>query len=195
MLRDAALLFSLAALLLNFGTHLLARSFFARHAKKIFWINACAVLAFSGIMTELQYAAWQGNVITMRLLPPFEPWTYFAQYVLFRVWVPFLISFALGWLVASVSLRMNTRAGNVFFYEDEPWIAGAALLLVGYPAVLVFCVLFILVFTVSSAVQTARKGKAHRISPYFMWLPVALCVILIAYFFCKDMAWWMLLRP
>jgi hypothetical protein len=194
MFERITLVFLAVLLVLHIGTHSLVRSFYMRHAKKFFWATAACAAVFLLFLTALQYKTWAGSALTVHLLPPAAPASYFAQYAFFRIWSSQIISFA-GALLCIWGLRaLNKRREGKLLYEKEEWLAGSAVFLSGFPGLVFFVPGFLVIFLAVSLVQVIRKGGGYRVSPHFLWLPAALCVILLIYFFISETSWWSVLR-
>lgn len=194
MFEKITLIFSIALLALNIGTHLLMRSFYSKYAKKIFLINIIIVAILLGVLTYLQYDGWTRSQLTSYLLPPTTPVTYFIQYVFFRIWASHVVSCIIAVLFVFIARIINKKKEQMLLHDGEEWLLGSALFLSGFPGVVIFLPVFLLLFLFSSIFKTIQKGVGYRVSPYFLWLPTALCVILIIYLFFTDASWWTMLR-
>ncbi len=216
MLRDVTLIFSLVLLTLNMGTHLWVRFRLSLRVKRsnptdeittsplaprndtwhrIFWLNAVLIFLFLAAVTYLQYKGWGGSPLTAYLLPPTTLITYFIQYVFFKIWISHGISLGIALLAVFGLHKLNRRKEGALLHDGEHWLAGSSMFLSGFPGVIIFLPVFLVLFLLTVFVQTIRKGKEHRVSPLFLWFPTALCVILLIYLFLQDTSWWLLLRP
>ncbi|OGM91247.1 hypothetical protein A2755_02490 [Candidatus Wolfebacteria bacterium RIFCSPHIGHO2_01_FULL_48_22] len=192
MFHDWILIFSIVLFATNFASQ---RFNFPRRRLDLFWLNAIFVFLFLSVLTYLQYSGWANSPLTAYLLPPKTSVSYFIQYVFFRIWSSHIMSFGFA-LLAVYGLRIyNKKKEGALLREHEEWIAGSAILLSGFPGVVLFVPVFFMLFLLTTAVQTLRKGKEYRVSPYYMWFPTALCVILTVYLFFSQSSWWLLLRP
>jgi hypothetical protein len=144
-------------------------------------------------LTYVQYRIWNAKAFTRILIPP-QGTGYFAQYVLFKFWAPYLVSAAVSLLVLWAASRSNRKGGERFLYADETYAIALALLIAGFPGIVLYGLLFFVVFLAVLAACAAFLGAKYRLSPYYLWLPVAVCVILAQEFMLKDMPWWQLLR-
>lgn len=194
MFEKITLVFSLVLLALNMGTHLTMRSFFAKNSKKIFWANTVIVCIFLIVLSGLQYDGWTRSQLTAYLLPPTTSISYFLGYVFSRMWSSHVPSFLISIIFIFTAQALNKKKENALFHDGEEWLLGSALFLSGFPGVVIFLPVFFLLFLFSSIIQTLRKGTDYRVSPYFLWLPTALCVILLVYLFFTDAPWWTVLR-
>lgn len=160
--------------------------------RKFFWsffVMVGVVLLYSSLQ---QYRAW--SVGAPGLLPPHTPITYFLYYVGFRIWVPYIISLVVAFLWLGGMKILNKKYHERFFYNDEFLSAPLALFLVGYPGVLVYILAFFCVFILGSLIQTIRGGENQRFSMQFLWIPIALCVILINELYLNHSLFWGVLK-
>ncbi len=160
--------------------------------RKFFWLFFVAiglVLLYSSLQ---QYRAW--NIGAPGLLPPHTPITYFLYYVGFRIWAPHIISLVVAFLWWGSMKLLNKKYNERFFYHDEFLSAPLALFLVGYPGVLVYILAFFCVFILGSLIQTIRGGENQRFSMQFLWIPIALCVILINELYLNHSLFWGVLK-
>lgn len=194
MFEKITLIFSIALLALNIGTHLLMRSFYSKYAKKIFWTNIIIAAVFLIVVTYLQYDGWTRSQLTSYLLPPTTSISYFIQYVFFRIWASHVVSCIIAVLFIFIARIINKKKEQMLLHDGEEWLLGSALFLSGFPGVVIFLPVFLLLFLFSSIFKTLQKGIGYRVSPYFLWLSTALCVILIIYLFFTDAPWWTMLR-
>ena len=160
--------------------------------KFLVWFNAGILTALCLYISWNQYTAWKLHA--PGLIPPHTPISYFISYVGFRVWAPYVISglcALLWWLVMRL---LNKKYEERFFYKDEFICASLALLLVGYPAILLYIIAFFVLYIVWSLIHLTRYGKNARASMQFFWIPLALCVILLVNLYIQNLSWWSLLR-
>ena len=85
---------------------------------------------------------------------------------------------------------LNVRRGELLFYSEEPWIAVTSIFLVGYPGVIFYAILMAFVMVFGSARRSMRRGGGERFSPYLLWAPLAIFVILIVSVFFERQGWW-----
>lgn len=202
MTYDIVLVFSVVLLVLNEGAHLWMRSFAYQKygflkkydTRHIFWLNIIIIFFLLLSLTGVQYYSWEASAVTSYLLPPTTPITYFIQYVFFRIWASHVVSCIIAVLFIFIARIINKKKEQMLLHDGEEWLLGSALFLSGFPGVVIFLPVFLLLFLFSSIFKTIQKGVGYRVSPYFLWLPTALCVILIIYLFFTDASWWTTLR-
>ena len=185
--------FALVLLALLLGAQLLLRSrFFFRHSHLRLRYSllatryslAAALLGIFSILaywTFAQYLAWAVHPISKHLLPPEQPISYFIAYIGSRLIFPaFIALFAAG--IAWYAMRAaNRRFDERFFEAEEPLLAATAIFLVGYPSFLLYIPLVLLFGACLSLVY--RLLGNDRAPLYFLWIPLALVVILISYLY------------
>lgn len=182
--------FALVLLAVLLGTQLLLRSkFFSARVSfyALRFTHYGLIPAFLGIFailsywTFVQYRAWAEHPISKHLLPPETPISYFIFYVGSRLVFPAMIALAAGMILWYVMRATNRRFGGRFFEDEEPILAATAALLVGYPGFLLYIPL-VLAAGVVISLAYHLSGRA-RAPLYFLWLPLALIVILITHLY------------
>ena len=180
----------ISILMLTLGAQLFLRSFLVAHIKKIFWGSVALMTGYLGYVSWMQYSVWKNNPATAMLLPPHEPLSYFIQYVGMHVWSVYIISFLGALLFYYAFGAINKSFGGKFLYPGELWVGSLALFLVGYPGIIFYIPVFLVVFVVVSIIRLVFYGKGERTSPYILWLPVAVCVILASIWYLSALSWW-----
>jgi len=122
------------------------------------------------------------------------PITYFLFYILTRFFAPYLVSLGLGIIFFLLAKKHNVSKQNSLLYSEELWIMTLALFLVGWPGVLFYGIIFLFVFLFASVINTARYGALYRTTPYYLWIPTAILVILCSELYLKDTTLWLLLK-
>ncbi len=183
----------ISILIIVLGAQIFLRSFLAKHIKKIFWGGVGLIVAYNGYISWLQYTIWKNNPTTANLLPPHQSIMYFLSYVGIHFWLPYGVSLLAAVIFISVFTFVNRAYEERFLFAEEVWIGGMALFLVGYPDVIVYVPLFLVAFVGVSLSRMLFLKKAARTSPYFLWIPVAVCVILASIWYLSALPWWNLL--
>lgn len=176
------------------GAQLIKRSFLERRS----WILAAASVTWvalgGGVMSFILYRAWSGNSLAMNYLPPVTPITYFLSYVGTRFFLAFGVSLVFAAIFVAAMMLMNRRCGGKFFDHGEIAVAGSAIFLSGFPGVLFFIPALIVFYLFAHIINFIRGRKGERIPLFYLWLPVALSVILINNFWLSRLSIWALLK-
>ncbi|MCL5012268.1 MAG: hypothetical protein M1320_02485 [Patescibacteria group bacterium] len=178
---------------------LILQVFFKTFFSRIIKNPTTFILIFVGTMELVliyfsvrQYYEW--SVHAPGLLPPYTSFSYFIMYIATRLWAPYVVS-ALCGFVWWISMKfLNARYENKFFYPDEFLFAPLALFFVGYPGVLLYIVSFFALYILWSAGQTIWQRGLARVSMRYLWIPLALCVILIQQLYVSHLSWWVMLK-
>ena len=143
----------------------------------------------------MQYQVWESaGGLSRYLLPPYRGIGYFIGYSVFHHWGPYLISGAFALLFYYGARWYNKKHEERFFEAKEPLTGALALLVVGWPGVVVYIVAFTIIFVLASVVATLVRGRDFRLSPYYLWLPVAIFVILMDTWILHQTWWWSFLK-
>ena len=175
------------------GAQILKRPLLVLYAKRIFLTVVIALVLFLVYSTRQQLDMWSADGVAQYLLPPFQAINYFLLYVLFRVWMPYVLSAVAAMLFLWWVHRYNRRHESKVFYSDEPWIAASAILLMGWPGLVVYALVMVVLFTTVSLSIQAARGRDFRVSPYYFWIPAALFAILISELWLEHTPVWSLL--
>jgi hypothetical protein len=147
-----------------------------------FVVSVFLTFFIAGYWMYQQYNLWQTTELSQLFLPPHQPISYFLQYAFTHFWIGSLIAFVAS-LVGLFGMKLlNRHFQERFLWPAEPWLFATALLLIGHPgwiyyALTIFSAALILVIAHKLLVRT----KEFRLSFYWLWLPVAIGVILISW--------------
>jgi hypothetical protein len=175
------------------GAQIPKRPLLVLYTKRIFLTLVIVLVLFLMYSTRQQFNTWSADSVAQYLLPPFQAIDYFLLYVLFRVWMPFMISAAVTALFLWWAHRYNRRHEGKVFYSDELWVVASAILLMSWPGLVVYVLVMVVLFTTVSLSIQAVKGRDFRVSPYYFWIPAALFAILISELWLEHMPVWSLL--
>ncbi|MEK7553147.1 MAG: hypothetical protein AAB504_00425 [Patescibacteria group bacterium] len=172
---------SLGILVFAFGASLLkGRPFGIKVLKVIFIIAIIAVFSLLIYYSYQQYVAWQSVEPSKFLLPPYQAIDYFVKYVGARFFAPYLISLIAAILFLFAAKRLNKKYEERFFEPEELWFGALAIFLVGHPGWLFYFTSLILIyFLIHIFSFLISHFSSFRISLYYLWLPLAIFVILI----------------
>ncbi len=177
------------------GTQIYLRPFEIKHIKYIFNFSIALLVAYLSYISFSQYNLWtSGSNLGRYLLPPYNTFSYFIFYILSRIWAKYLISFLFGILFFFLLQRYNKRKESSIFYEEEYYLSAISLFLVGWPGIVFYLILLILIFSMSSIIATIIKGKSFRLSTYYFWIPISIFVIILSSIFLNNTSIWLLLK-
>ena len=155
------------------------RAFLAKRSKLIF---AGSVFLMSLPLTYLsyrQYELWKNSGFGKFFLPPFQTWNYFFLYAGTRFFAPYAISLAVAVLFLAGTYFLNHKFGERFFEKEEIYLAAISLFLVGYPGLLIYAALFLLLYLSLHVFYSLKYPDLPRLSMYHLWVPLALFVIIV----------------
>lgn len=184
-------------LFLTYGNTLIALSIAGyaylrqRHNPNI-WLKGIYVLGamqivWGVLLCVLQYQAWHESPGLAFLLPPYQGIGYFITFVSLRYLLPVGIAIVCGTALLRVLRRPSWER---FLYQDEPYIVASACIAVGYPGIMIYlpaCIIFFLVYSLGS---TLMKGKDARVSMRYLWIPLAVCVMILNNMYLQGTDTW-----
>lgn len=181
--------FALVAFLLIFSSLAYGRNVIFRYRHWL--LPSLSIIIFSLLFyfTREQFISWHAGEFTKVFVPPFNSQgiNYFLSFVFFRMWVEFIFSLVCACIFLLVATRLNRRFGERFFYEDELHFGAAGIFLVGYPGLVYYLFLFFGMYVVLQVVALIYFHESRRISPYFLWLSLALVLIVLQFWLGNKM--------
>lgn len=158
---------------------------------KVRWFQYLFLAAFLGILgfyfylVYAQYVAWRdAGPPSSFLVPPHASISYVFGYHFFRFGLPYLISFGVSVLFFFAVGRLNRRFGERFFEREEMELGTLSIFLLGNPAWnyawMYYLVLVLFLSALGSLFTQYVFRVRERFPLYFLWIPCALGVILIA---------------
>ncbi|MBI4034175.1 MAG: hypothetical protein HY378_01325 [Candidatus Brennerbacteria bacterium] len=155
--------------------------------RNIFLFAALAVFLFYLYLVFAQYLAWRGGgELTKFLVPPYRSILYVFGYHFTRFGLYYLVSLAAAAFFLFSSIRLNRRFGDRFFEPEEPYLGALSVFLLGNPiwnyAWIYYLAAVILVAVIATGYQLLVTKENRRFSLYYLWLPLAIAVILIKSF-------------
>ena len=187
-------LFSATFAFILLGAQIFRRSFLEKRQNIIAVASVIWIALGASLLSFLQYRVWSGNGMSSYLLPPYTDISYFLYYVGTRFFLPFVASLIFAALFFAAMRVMNKRKGEIFFDKGEIIIASIAIFLSGFPGVLIFVPTLIIFYLLYHILNVARGKKGERIPLFFLWLPVAISVILINNFWLSQLGIWKLIK-
>lgn len=173
------------------------RSLLLKYRRWLLPVSALIVFSLVFKTMREQFLLWYNDGVARALVPPYSDTgiSYFLfGYSLPRFFAPYIISFIAAWFFIWFAGLMNRKYGGRFFYEEEIYFAGAAVFLTGYPGVVYFFVLLILVHLIFQILSVFLKGVGERMSLYYLWFGIALFVIIIVEVFSTKLPQFLLLK-
>lgn len=141
--------------------------------------NGVLILVLAIAYSVLQGLIWisDPHSIIKTLVPPFTPFSYVFSYV----WMHFLVApvfCVVGAIALFCLLKLINKVGQGrFFYEEEYWLAALGCLTVGFPNLIIYfyisMILGVLIHLVALIIH-----KEGRISLLYMW-PIAMIITII----------------
>lgn len=165
------------------------RGFFPPRRLVLVYALLIAFFALEKIyLTYTQFSLWQDNNLSRYFLPPYRSIGYFIQYAFFRFWAHFLAALVFSLALLWITSYFNRRHRQRYFWPEEPYFIALAVLVVGYPGLLVYFSLILLAPFLISSLQFLISKKAERISYYYLWLSLALAALVLNRWL--ETFWW-----
>lgn len=115
-------------------------SYFLNYRIKIKYliIGALSVfISYSGILTWLQYEAWEHNELARYLLPPYQSMKYFISYAWLHFWLGAIFSIGLA-LIFFLIIFLVKKVRKDFFRKNDIELGFFLALIVGWPNFIFF---------------------------------------------------------
>lgn len=187
------LYFNLVVLVTVFGASIIWRPFLIKRLSLIIFAVVTLVFGWFSFLSVRQHQIWQADSFSRHFLPPYHDYSYFAFYVFFRFFLPYLISLVIAAGLYWLMVLANKKFSHRFFEKEEPALAFLAVFLTGYPGGIIYFICIILIYLIWHLIGKFRGEKNIRLSLYYLWLPTAVFVILISRWL-GLMPWWDLLK-
>lgn len=150
----------------------------------IFIFSVIAVFIFSFYLSYQQYQIWSKNDISKHLLPPYTSINYFVFYAFTRFFLPYLVSLAAAVLFLFSAKILNKKYKERFFYPEEYYFGALGIFLTGHPGWLFYLALLIILYLF------IHLFNRDRLSTYWLWIPVAIFVIIMIKIFLLSLSYW-----
>ncbi len=162
--------------------------------KYIFIFSIIAIFASSFYFSYQQYQIWLKNDISKHLLPPYTGINYFIFYAFTRFFAPYLMSLAVAILFLFSAKILNKKYEERFFEPEEYYLGALAMFLSNHPGWLFYLVFLIFVYLLIHLYSLfIVHNSSFRISPYYLWIPTAIFVIIINSWL-ENLSIWQLLK-
>jgi ABC-type multidrug transport system fused ATPase/permease subunit len=106
--------------------------------KRILNIFIVVILLQAFLETFLNWWLWSKEKVTQRLLPPFTPLTYVLHYSWQHYLFEPIITILFALIIFKIIALLNKKFNNVFFYDEEPYLAAFGILATGWPNCLMY---------------------------------------------------------
>jgi len=140
------------------------------------------VLARSFLLTLGQYLVWRAGSPGIYFLPPYKPLSYFWNYTWQRFGKEAVVTLILAGLFLVIFKIANFFTQDRLFYDEEPYLAGVAILASGWPNSLLVIGGSLLGAALSQIFllfwRLAKKKPAGRFPLIYFWLPLALLSVI-----------------
>ena len=139
-------------------------------------------IGISLLQSFLTYLSWEKNSLSYLLLPPFTSINYFFSYTFFHFFRPALFNLFLSFLFLALLKIFNKIFKGRLFFEEEIYFVSLGILISPFPTnlLLIFCAFLSGVFI--SLTRRIFKRKSEFISLYYLWLPLAILMIIFKNF-------------
>ncbi|MEW6617213.1 MAG: hypothetical protein AB1333_02215 [Patescibacteria group bacterium] len=157
-------------------------------SKWIFVFSVLGIIFWYLYLTGLQYFIWvEAGPPSSFFLPPHTSILYLFQYHLVRFLMYYCISFVIAVLFLIYGKRYNKKFGSKFFEDEELYIGGIAIFLLGNPLWTYLWIFYLLVILLVGLLGTfyinkILKRREDRFPFYYLWMPLAIVAIIIAQF-------------
>ncbi len=154
------------------------------------------------------------------IFPSYVGGEYLLFFLLTRLWGEHFISLIFSVVFLWATLKLNKKYEERFFYGEEPYFGAVAIFLSGWPGWLYYLIALISIFLIFNFAGTVRANfrKSHseaqaeesvperfftsfrmtqmaqRFSLYYFWLPIAIVIIVVMYYFKLDLPYYYLLK-
>jgi len=139
-------------------------------------------IGISLLQSFLTYLSWEKNSLSHLLLPPFTSINYFFSYIFFHFFRPTFFNLFLSLLFLALLKIFNKIFKGRLFFEEEIYFVSLGILISPFPTnlLLIFCAFLSGVFI--SLTRRIFKRKSEFISLYYLWLPLAILMIIFKNF-------------
>jgi len=159
----------------------------------VFYVSVILIFTNSFYLSYSQYKIWKFGPFlefTKFFLPPHQNINYFIGYALFYFFATYLVSLVFAILFLKAAKYYNKKYEEKFFYQEEYYLGALAIFLSGFPGVFLYIIsLFIASVLGSLILNRFFTLKGERMSFYYLWIPVAIFVIIISKYLQQLPIW------
>jgi len=187
---------ALIALLLGSSAFTGGRSLLFATRRYLLAFSSLVVFGACFYYARLHFLAWGANEIMRAFVPPYnkDGIGYFLKFLFHELFNIYLISLATAVLLIFVLNYYNRKYDERFFYKEEVYFAATAIFIVGYPGIIYYLLGLLFLYLFLHIASLATQGAGGQISTYYMWLPLALLVILIVEYLPGYLPLYLLLK-
>ncbi len=186
--------------------------------KYIFIFSIIIIFASNFYFSYQQYQTWLKNDVSKHLLPPYASINYFLFYSFTRFFAPYLISLAAAILFFFSAKILNKKYEERFFEPEEYYFGALSIFLLSHPGWLFYLVFLIIAYLLihlysllissllnrsgrtrigriarKNAEENKEQQEGIRISLRYLWIPIAIFVIIISGWL-SNLSIWQLLK-
>ncbi|MBP8618059.1 MAG: hypothetical protein KBI15_02400 [Candidatus Pacebacteria bacterium] len=154
--------------------------------KKIIILIITIIIAKAILFSVINIISWRNDPVSQYLLPPSTPVLYTIRYLFTHYWFSILWNFIFAFIVFEGMKILNNQFAQVFFYDEEKYLASIGILLTGWPNCLVYLILVLLSGVLSHFFVMIFKKTETRLSLLYWWLPMALIVFCLNAIITKN---------
>ncbi|MGB9763437.1 MAG: hypothetical protein ACPLW7_05575 [Minisyncoccia bacterium] len=135
----------------------------------IFLIIFNFFLSFS--FSVMNFIVWENDPISKHLLPPFTPILYILSYSWFHYFFAPVVTIVFALIIFYSIQKLNQKFNNIFFYEEESYLAALGILITSWPNCLIYLSLvlflgvvshFIILFFHQIITWRAKRGRLRN---------------------------------
>ncbi len=183
---------SITILILALGAQLTLRSFGKNKKifRYLFYFSIAAIFLFAFFISISQYVVWENHPVSKFLLPPYQGIGYFLRYSIFWYFTAHIISLLFSVAFIKLAKRYNKKFEEKFFYPEEYYLGALAIFLSGFPGIFIY-IIFLFFASILGSLTLNRFStiKGERMSFYYLWIPVAIFVIIISKWLAETRVW------
>lgn len=152
--------------------------------RNLFYASSLAIFFFYLVLVYLQYAIWkEAGPPSSLLIPPHRSILYVLSYHFVRFGLWYGLSLGTAFLLFFFMRKANKKSGGRFFDSEEAYLGAISVFLLGNPGWRYAWIYYFLALGLTSLLGTLFLryvfGLDRRFSFYWLWIPVAVLVILI----------------
>lgn len=159
----------------------------------VFLVVAILIFSLDALEILAQHSAWSEGPLTRFLLPDYQS-GYFAFYSFYRILAPDVFAFIAALVVWAALKWMNAAKDYVLFEKEEPGIAAASILLVGYPGWIIYIPVLLVTYLLWHLYVWMRGKRDVRLPLYSLWPISGIATILLIQYYLVGSGLWLALK-